>query len=49
MRALTLIPGQADSVTLTDEPAPEPGDGELLVHGLALGVCGTDKEIVAGR
>lgn len=49
MRALTLIPGQADSVTLTDEPDPEPGDGELLVHGLALGVCGTDKEIVAGR
>lgn len=49
MRALTLVPGQADSVALVDRPDPEPGDGELLVHGLALGVCGTDKEIVAGR
>jgi threonine dehydrogenase-like Zn-dependent dehydrogenase len=25
-----------------------PGDGELLVDGLAVGVCGTDREIIAG-
>jgi glucose 1-dehydrogenase len=25
------------------------GQGELLVEGLALGVCGTDEEIVAGE
>lgn len=49
MRALTLHPGQADSVALSGIPDPVPGDGELLVRGLALGVCGTDKEIVAGR
>src|ERR671932_1861119 len=48
MRALTVIPLQKGSLTVTDVPDPEPGDGELLVDGLAVGVCGTDKEIAAG-
>jgi threonine dehydrogenase-like Zn-dependent dehydrogenase len=25
------------------------GTGELLVDGIALGVCGTDREIAAGE
>ena len=29
--------------------SPRPGPGELLVDGLALGVCGTDREIAAGE
>jgi threonine dehydrogenase-like Zn-dependent dehydrogenase len=29
--------------------APRPTDGELLVETVALGVCGTDREIVAGE
>jgi threonine dehydrogenase-like Zn-dependent dehydrogenase len=49
MRALTVVPQQADTVALTDLPDPVPGDGELLVEGIALGICGTDKEIVDGR
>jgi threonine dehydrogenase-like Zn-dependent dehydrogenase len=49
MRALTLIPKQQDSLALTDAPDPRPGDGDLLVDGLAVGVCGTDKEIAAGE
>jgi glucose 1-dehydrogenase len=49
MRALTVIPLQKGSLTVTDVPDPEPDDGELLVDGLAVGVCGTDKEIVAGE
>src|SRR5919202_330272 len=49
MRALTVIPLQKGSLTVTDVPDPEPHDGELLVDGLAVGVCGTDKEIVAGE
>lgn len=49
MRALTVQPGQKDSLKVTDEPDPTPGDGELLVDGIAMGVCGTDKEIVAGH
>ena len=48
MRAITVIPGQPDSAELTELPDPEPGDGELLVEPLYLGVCGTDREIVEG-
>jgi glucose 1-dehydrogenase len=49
MRALTVDPRQAGSVRVTDVPDPRPGSGELLVRGLALGVCGTDREIARGE
>jgi D-arabinose 1-dehydrogenase-like Zn-dependent alcohol dehydrogenase len=49
MRALTTIPLSKDTLELTDLPDPSPGDGELLVDGIAVGVCGTDKEIAAGE
>ena len=49
MRALTVQPLQAGSLTISDVPDPVPGDGEMLVDGLALGVCGTDREIAAGE
>jgi glucose 1-dehydrogenase len=49
MRALTVIPLQADSAAVTDVPEPVPGPGELLVDGIALGVCGTDREIAGGE
>ncbi|GGL13371.1 threonine dehydrogenase [Sphaerisporangium melleum] len=49
MQALTVIPHAAGSLAVREISAPEPGAGELLVEGLAVGVCGTDKEIVAGR
>lgn len=45
MRALTVIPGRRHSLALTEMPEPEPGPGDLLVDALAVGVCGTDKEI----
>lgn len=32
-----------------DVPEPEVGGDELLVEGLLLGVCGTDKEIAGGE
>lgn len=48
MRALTVVPAQSGSLAVTEVPNPEPGDGDLVVDGLAVGVCGTDKEIVAG-
>src|SRR5436305_9214181 len=48
MRALTVIPLCKDSLAVCDVPDPQPGDGDLLVDGLAVGVCGTDKEIAAG-
>jgi glucose 1-dehydrogenase len=48
MRALTVVPSQPDTLAVTEVPDPTPGDGELLVDGLAVGVCGTDREIAAG-
>ena len=48
MRALTVEPGRAGSLRVADVPDPEASDGQLLVQGLAMGVCGTDKEIAAG-
>ncbi|AFM16562.1 theronine dehydrogenase-like Zn-dependent dehydrogenase [Mycolicibacterium chubuense NBB4] len=49
MRALTVEPGTPDSLQVQDVDDPQPRAGELLVEGLAVGVCGTDKEIVGGR
>ncbi len=49
MRAITVIPGQHDSVAITDVPEPPEGDGPVLVRTLAIGVCGTDLEIISGE
>ncbi|MBI2245076.1 MAG: glucose 1-dehydrogenase [Nocardioides sp.] len=49
MRALTVRPGTAGTLAVETVPDPEPAAGELLVAGLAIGVCGTDKEIVRGE
>jgi threonine dehydrogenase-like Zn-dependent dehydrogenase len=49
MRALTVQPGVAGSLAVEDVEDPRPGPGELLVDGLAVGICGTDKEIAAGE
>ncbi|MCX2970042.1 MULTISPECIES: glucose 1-dehydrogenase [Streptomyces] len=48
MQALTVAPQEPDSLRVEDLPDPSPGPGELLVEGVALGVCGTDREIAAG-
>jgi threonine dehydrogenase-like Zn-dependent dehydrogenase len=48
VRALTVAPGQTNSARLDEVPEPSPGDGALLVEALAMGVCGTDVEIVSG-
>ncbi len=48
MEALTVIPGRPGSAEVIDLPSPEPSGDELLVEGLAVGICGTDREIAAG-
>src|SRR3954463_11819259 len=48
MRALTTVPMTAGSLAVSDVPEPGPHEGELLVDGIAVGVCGTDKEIARG-
>src|SRR5436190_22653830 len=49
MRALTVRPGEADSARVEDVPEPPPERGPVLVQALAVGVCGTDLEIVSGK
>src|SRR5437588_11670699 len=49
MRALTVAPGRADSARVEDVPEPPADDGPVLVQTLAVGVCGTDLEIVSGN
>ncbi len=49
MRAITVIPGQQGSVALTEMPEPPDGDGPVLVRTLAIGICGTDLEIINGE
>ena len=48
MHALTVEPGKANSIALEDIPSPLARDGDLMVRALALGVCGTDRDIIAG-
>jgi threonine dehydrogenase-like Zn-dependent dehydrogenase len=48
MRALTVAPGTANSAKIENIPDPPMSDGAVLVRMLALGVCGTDREIVSG-
>ena len=49
MRAFTVQPGQPNSISLDEVPAPPDSDGTVLVRALALGICGTDREIIAGH
>ncbi len=49
MRAITVLPGVAHSARLDDIDEPATDAGRVLVRTLALGVCGTDREIVAGQ
>jgi threonine dehydrogenase-like Zn-dependent dehydrogenase len=48
MRAMTVIPGETGTGRVEDVPVPPAQDGELLVRGLLVGVCGTDHEIAQG-
>jgi glucose 1-dehydrogenase len=48
MRALTVAPHVANSARVEEVAEPPRSDGAVLVRTLALGVCGTDREIVSG-
>jgi glucose 1-dehydrogenase len=49
MRALTVSPGHPHSLRLEDVDEPSVTDGDVLVETLAIGICGTDREIAQGR
>ena len=49
MKAITVEPHKPESARLEDVPEPDVRDGSVLVEAIAVGVCGTDVEIVEGR
>ncbi|MDP8960908.1 MAG: glucose 1-dehydrogenase [Actinomycetota bacterium] len=49
IRAITVTPGTPGSLRLDDVAEPEMAEGSVLVEALAVGVCGTDREILAGE
>ena len=48
MKAITVEPGKPGTARLEDVSEPERG-GSVLVEAVAVGVCGTDVEIVEGK
>jgi glucose 1-dehydrogenase len=49
MKAITVQPKSAGSARYEDLPEPAPREGSVLVEAVAVGVCGTDVEIVQGK
>lgn len=49
MRALTVQPGIPDSLQLEEFWVPGIERGSVLIRAIALGVCGTDREIIAAK
>jgi threonine dehydrogenase-like Zn-dependent dehydrogenase len=49
MKAITVEPQKPGSARLEDVPEPETRDGSILVEAIAVGVCGTEVEIVEGK
>lgn len=49
MKAITVEPKQPGTAQYEDMPEPEVSEGSVLVEAVAVGVCGTDVEIVEGK
>jgi threonine dehydrogenase-like Zn-dependent dehydrogenase len=49
MWAVTVVPEERDSLDLTEMPEPPAADGSILVETEAVGICGTDIEIINGE
>jgi threonine dehydrogenase-like Zn-dependent dehydrogenase len=49
MKAITVEPKKQGSARLMDVQEPDVHEGSILVEAVAVGVCGTDVEIVEGK
>jgi glucose 1-dehydrogenase len=49
VKAITVEPAKPGSARFEDVPEPEAREGSVLVEAVAVGVCGTDVEIVEGK
>jgi len=48
MQAVTVTPGERDSLRILDIPDVQRSDGQVVVRVLQGGLCGTDAEITSG-
>ncbi len=46
LRALVLTQRQAASLRLVERGDPEPREDQVLLRTVALGICGSDQEMV---
>jgi threonine dehydrogenase-like Zn-dependent dehydrogenase len=49
MKAITVEPKRPGTARLEEIPEPDAREGSVLVEAVAVGVCGTDVEIVEGK
>jgi len=49
MKAITVEPKKPGTARYEDFPEPDAREGSVLVEAVAVGVCGTDVEIVEGK
>lgn len=49
MKAITVEPKKPGSTRLEEIAEPDAREGSVLVEAIAVGVCGTDVEIVEGK
>lgn len=49
MKAITIEPKKTGSAKYVEVPDPEIDEGSILVEAIAVGVCGTDVEMVEGK
>ncbi len=49
MKAITVEPMKPGSARYEDFPEPDENEGSILVEAVAVGVCGTDVDIVSGN
>jgi threonine dehydrogenase-like Zn-dependent dehydrogenase len=49
MNAITVEPNKPGSARFEEIPGPDLHDGSVLVEAVAVGVCGTDVEIIEGK
>jgi glucose 1-dehydrogenase len=49
MKAITVEPKKPGTARYEDFPEPDVSEGSVLVEAIAVGVCGTDVEIVEGK
>jgi threonine dehydrogenase-like Zn-dependent dehydrogenase len=49
VRSVAIRPGQPNTLHLTDISLRTPGEGEVEITVIRVGVCGTDRELIRGE